>query len=67
MDSYFSTYGVSYINNVLISAMSWSMVIETLNTNEGCFFVWRFIESNDKNISTSLISKSNDGLMFFSG
>ena len=67
MDSYFSTYGVSYINNVSISAMSWSMVIETLNTNEGCFFVWRFIESNDKNISTSLISKSNDGLMFFSG
>ncbi|MDO2495478.1 hypothetical protein Q2V25_23420, partial [Escherichia coli] len=56
-----------YINNVLISAMSWSMVIETLNTNEGCFFIWRFIESNDKNISTSLISKSNDGLMFFSG
>ncbi|EEV6629979.1 conjugal transfer protein TraJ, partial [Escherichia coli] len=43
------------------------MVIETLNTNEGCFFIWRFIESNDKNISTSLISKSNDGLMFFSG
>ena len=53
--------------NVLNSAMSWSMVIETLNTNEGCFFIWRFIESNDKNISTSLISKSNDGLMFFSG
>lgn len=57
IESCSSVYGVNYINNVLLDNTSWDILVESIITPEGYFFIWRFILSTNNNLSSFVLSK----------
>ncbi|EEE9875884.1 conjugal transfer transcriptional regulator TraJ [Salmonella enterica] len=63
IESCSSIYGVNCNSDILLNNMLWSVIIESIITPVGYFFIWRFILVADDNLSSFVVPKYSNELI----